>query len=741
MSLFPSPGDPLGPEALTLDRARHVRDALAVCPFASFIEARRRESGDCHEELIVVDVDSDLPQDTVCDIRSPERLVVVFERGDRGSPTVLALRTDFPQVSHLYWTPAGEPRSLCLYEDPWAEVRLRWTGAGFLGDITRWLSRTAVGELHDADQPLEPFLFGPRHYVVVPVGLFGGVDESAAYMAVPVAEYEGKTSVLRLVSADENELPEAPCMHVVAVAGAPAVQEAMHDCPRNLVELIELVRPVGIDLVSEMVKPLRRLVEGGCQPRERDGLLLLVTLPRRRRPAGEAEALEAWAFAIGSARNAAIATGYFEIAGRGGLLARLLEQQFDEAVARAVAVKVLQPVLAMNRRSARFLSGLDPDAQDPAVVLVGAGALGSQLHNHLSRMGWGRWTVIDGDIVLPHNVVRHRLGECSVGFPKAVALHCASMIETPHNPVDRVFVGDVLSVDGNDEMLAACREADLILDVSTSIAVSRYLARDVDSEARRASLFVNPNGRDAVMLLEDPERSLSLDVLESQYYRAVLRDARLDAHIRRERHFRYAAGCRDVTARIGQDDVALASALLARQVRSAGDQAMAAVWQQGTDGGVRRVEVPLSEVIRLDCGGWHFVLDRTLVEHVGSMRRARLPVETGGVLVGYFDVPHRYVYVVDALPAPADSGEYEDGFVRGCAGLPDAIRVIEARTAGQVGYVGEWHSHPDGAGVGMSDDDCELLRHLADEVRADGWPGVMMIIGPDDSFAFHVLES
>ena len=67
-----------------------------------------------------------------------------------------------------------EPKSLCLYEAPWAEVRLRWTGASFLGDIARWLARTAVGELHNADQPLEPFLFGPRHIVVVPAGLFEG---------------------------------------------------------------------------------------------------------------------------------------------------------------------------------------------------------------------------------------------------------------------------------------------------------------------------------------------------------------------------------------------------------------------------------------------------------------------------------------------------------------------------------------------------------------------------------------
>ena len=169
MSLFRALGDPLGPEALTVARSRQVRDALAWYPGASLIETRRQVTASRHEELLVVEIEADLPQDTVYDIRTPERLVLRFERDDQDFPTVQALRTDFPSVPHLYWTPVGEPKSLCLYEATWAEVRLRWTGASFLGDIARWLARTAIGELHNADQPLEPFLFGPRHIVVVPL--------------------------------------------------------------------------------------------------------------------------------------------------------------------------------------------------------------------------------------------------------------------------------------------------------------------------------------------------------------------------------------------------------------------------------------------------------------------------------------------------------------------------------------------------------------------------------------------
>ncbi|MDE0192286.1 MAG: Mov34/MPN/PAD-1 family protein [Gammaproteobacteria bacterium] len=693
------------------------------------------------EERLVVEMETDLPQDTDCDIRAPERLMLGFERNDRDYPTVHALRADFPAVPHLFWTPFGEPRSLCLYEAPWAEVRLRWTGARFLGDIARWLARTAIGELHDADQPLEPFFFGSRHIVVIPDGLFEGGAKWKTSVAVAVDERKGKPALLKLLSIGENELQEKACLHVITAVGELAVQDAMHDCPRNMMELIELLRFGGIDLVRILGDRLGVLFECERKPLEEDQILLLVMLSRRRRPAGAAEALETWAFAIGPIHDVAVATGYYASSGRGVPLGRLLKPQFDDAKACDVEVRALRTVRAIDRAAAKYQSGLDPGSADPAVVLVGTGALGSQLHNHLSRMGWGRWTLIDEDTVLPHNVVRHRLGEPAVGFPKAIALQVTSAVDTPHNPVDRVFAEDFLSIGENKEMLGACSEADLILDVSTSIAVARRLAVDLEGPARRASLFLNPGGCDAVMLMEDSGRSLRLDALEAQYYRAIVRDCRLDQHIKQEKTFRYSAGCRDVATRIGQDGVALASALLARQVRSADADATAAVWQQEADGGVRRVDIPLSDETRVKRDGWCFVLDSALVEHVSSLRRARLPVETGGVLIGYFDVSRRHVYVVDALPAPRDSDERVDAFIRGFAGLRDEIQGIEARTGGQVGYVGEWHSHPDGAGVDMSDHDSELLRQIAAEVRADGQPGVVMIVGSDQLFGFQALNN
>ena len=173
----------------------------------------------------------------------------------------------------------------------------------------------------------------------------------------------------------------------------------MHDCPRNMMELIKLLRIAGIDLVRVLVDRLKLFFDGGRERHEGDCLLLLVRLLRRRRLTGAAEALEDWAFAIGPIRDVAVATGHYAASGPGKPLGGIVNPQFDEATACGVAVEVLRPVRAIDRAAAKFHSGLDPGSEDPAVVLIGAGALGSQLHNHLSRMGWGRWTLIDEDTV------------------------------------------------------------------------------------------------------------------------------------------------------------------------------------------------------------------------------------------------------------------------------------------------------------------------------------------------------
>jgi len=79
-------------------------------------------------ETIVLELDVEVGQQPIHDIRPVERIAVTFLESDQYWPEVLALRVDFPtDVPHLFPRADDEPRSLCLYEDSYGELKLRWT--------------------------------------------------------------------------------------------------------------------------------------------------------------------------------------------------------------------------------------------------------------------------------------------------------------------------------------------------------------------------------------------------------------------------------------------------------------------------------------------------------------------------------------------------------------------------------------------------------------------------------------
>lgn len=70
-------------------------------------------------------------------------------------------------------------------------------------------------------------------------------------------------------------------------------------------------------------------------------------------------------------------------------------------------------------------------------------------------------------------------------------------------------------------------------------------------------------------------------------------------------------------------------------------------------------------------------------------------------------------------------------YIRGSAGLPAELARLTLMTAGQLQYIGEWHSHPDGVTCTPSEDDRTLFASLERALDADGVPPVMLIVGED----------
>jgi hypothetical protein len=405
-----------------------------------------------------------------------------------------------------------------------------------------------------------------------------------------------------------------------------------------------------------------------------------------------------------------------------------------------VPVVVLNTHCELSRSHAARLAGL-LGADDRAITAIGLGALGSQAFDILHRMGWGRWTLIDDDLLFPHNLARHQLNSNAIGWPKALAL-ATSTTDTLCDDEVRFVVADVIDPrDKAEAVRDSLHNADIILDMSASISVARFLASDVASTGRRTSVFLNPTGTDSVLLVENETRTAPLDWLEMQYYRTLITQPGLQRHLRDRRGaVPYAHTCRDVSSVIPQELVALHAALTARGLRLALDRAEGTItiWQtEDDDTVVRRHQVDATPAIDHRSQGWLVRTDQEFVNKVNDLRMARLPNETGGVLVGAYDHQRRIIYVVDLLPSPKDSTEWPTAYIRGCDGLADAVEAIGNVTARRLTYVGEWHSHPARHDCGASDEDRHAFAWLSAYMAQDGLPPLMLIVG-DDHHAWYV---
>lgn len=744
---LPLPGEPISPDDLHVRRSRDVARVVQQghAAYARLVECRHWGE-DPRIEAIILDVEVELPQRPVADLRRFERLAMVFSEDHALMPDVLALRADFPEGLHLIPRPAGAPKCLCLYDEPWPDLKLGWTASGYIERARTWLALTARGELHAPDQPVEPLLAPSPYTLVLPEQVVdGGSDDAPEALTIRRVDGPGDRSTLIATASEEAPLRPGENGYLATVIRTAAQEQRMlRALPTTLLELDDVLRTAGADLLGLL---RGRFLGWTGAPNSLDRVLVIVVLvPVTRRPGEQPEGVDARAYLctreteLASIRDVGVALGWWDRLPNGSY-GQVLGDISGTGVAE-IALLPVNPVTTFTRGMAARSNGVQGPLEMP-VVAIGMGALGSQVFGNLIRTGWGRWTVIDRDVFLPHNLARHHLPGDAVGMAKAIAVAALAneMIDGPE--VARAIAADILSpVKDTKSVADALQQADLVLDMSASVAVARHLARAPATAARRVSLFLNPSGTDLVFLAEDAERKLTLDGLEMQYYRALIEDPSLAGHLRDPGGYvRYGRTCRDLSAEIPQHRVALHAAIgsNALQTTTARAAARIALWRVDPELlTVACVEVVPAETCEWTVGEWTLWTDRRVLDTLAGLRAERLPNETGGVLIGTFDLERRIAYVVDVVPSPPDSVEWPTSYIRGRYGLRQRVQEIETLTGGMLTYAGEWHAHPAGHGPWPSDDDCRAFAWQAELRAANGLPPLMVIVGDSETYGWYV---
>jgi hypothetical protein len=727
------------PEQLAHPSARAIAFHLAAgyAPYARLVECRCSNDATV-EGLVVFEVEVEVPQHPLHDIRRVERIGVSYTHGVDQPPEVWALRESFPRdVPHLNLREYDYPRSLCLYDVPFRDVSAQWTPSRFIALIREWLRLTARGELHAEDQPLERMLIDFEGHLILPRAILAAETGTAVVLTLEQRPDIGSRPMFVAKVGQRNDVPGAATALVLRVE--PRVHGAIQRTPKTLGELHATLSSGGDNLLGKVRGFLKPLVNDATRLQARCFIVILV--PKQRTADGPVESTETWAFFLGKTiREIGEAIGVWATT-RGGFGLLLWPDASHDG--RDVTIGPASVVYNVARTDLASMNGLEA-ADDRRIVLVGGGALGSQVMMNAVRAGDGRWTVIDNDRLLPHNLARHALYHIAVGFPKAPGLMAMANLLTDDANVHEAIDVDLFSPGSKDDAVrAALAGADLIIDCSASVTVARHLARGVQASARRCSIFLNPSGTDLTLLAEDADRTVPIDSLEMQYYRAVATRADLtNALAASQSRMRYGRSCRDVSVALPQAAVGLCAgvATFAIHAITSAPAGHIRIWRLDlTTLGVAAVQVAVEPVQRANVNGWEVLTDHAVLRKLADLRLAKLPRETGGVLVGTYDIPRRILYIVDVIPSPLDSDEQATSYIRGVAGLTDEVERITAATAGQLHYVGEWHSHPAGFSCLPSEKDRNLFAWIAEELKKDSLPGLMVIVG-DDGLAVPYLD-
>ena len=144
------------------------------------------------------------------------------------------------------------------------------------------------------------------------------------------------------------------------------------------------------------------------------------------------------------------------------------------------------------------------DLGQACVAVVGCGAVGSHVAQHLGALGVGRLLLIDHETLAPGNVHRHVLGVADVGRAKATAMADTLQGRWPHLDVTARHsdVQDILADDAE-----ALLQADLIIVALGDPTIEMVLNRALAGGPPRLHVWVEPLGVGGHALLTDTHKA------------------------------------------------------------------------------------------------------------------------------------------------------------------------------------------------------------------------------------------
>lgn len=697
-------GSVIRAEDLRLPRAISIYNSIKIIGNCVLIECRRKT--DSSEVILFTLKRIGVPEEPAFNIHNEEDIAIVCSKSDLAFPEVYALREDFPiALPHSNARSHLRPVSLCISDVPFSDIRHQFSAYDFLCYIRRWLLLNSRNILHEADRPIEVFFAAPKF---CELRLRTACDSNYALLSAKT----DSTYTIDLVRKNKAS------HFMVGICITPMMTRSFAAMPQTMGELAAYKDMNGIALHLSILDRVLSLASAD------NTLPILVSLFIEQFKTDSKTETRIDIFAVLIDQSACTIRHKMHA---------MSESSFFEWY-NSLKVELLftlhQPFLLQNRESNRISHTLDK------VTFIGCGTLGGNVIDNLVREGFCDHAVlVDYDYYLPHNTSRHVLPVTSTMQHKAKSLK--EYLKGICNQKIDVVIGDMLSMT-EAQRKRAFFQTSLIVDASTSIAVERRLALDDRlAGVRKCTVFLTPKGTDLVFLLENSDGSQRLDLLEMSYLRAILTDATLSSHldtsgIIRTNDF----SCRSESSVINYDDVKMLGAIVSQQIKACttDSKAFIGIWHVNESDSTVCKTIPLIQKwTNRNVNDIQIFIANDLIDEITSQIKAKGELETGGCLIGCYDKDRRIIYLIYQINEPKGSVCTPCSFIRGCEGLNASFEEIKIKTANQVRYMGEWHSHPNGSSS-PSEADKRQYAEMSKHQEYEDVPFVQLIIGNCDLY-------
>jgi len=406
---------------------------------------------------------------------------------------------------------------------------------------------------------------------------------------------------------------------------------------------------------------------------------------------------------------------------------------------------------------AKNISHLPPDFDTGEILFLGCGAVGSKLALHIMKSGQTKKiTFVDDDLLTSHNLVRHGLLAESLGMNKAQAMK--DVVEKVYSSdKDSISVGAIkdniinLFFGKNHEIF--CQHKWLIDATASTTVRNLLLQENLPQSLSICRCEIAYNGKLGFLSIEGPDRNPRLDDLLFSIFDLAINHQEISDWLVSTKNQREAdpettleeisigMSCSSETMRIADDSISFHASMFSLGFRKIAPK------KPVSDNGFLQVSTnnmdhesncctksydiaPVSIIRGENNTNWQFRIKSEASKHLIQCFHKSGRNETGGLLIGQFDIKKKVVYITRILTAPTDSKCRPYGFVRGVMNVPEEVSKMSLLSGGMIDYVGEWHTHPVGGKrlSAIDEDAVSKIKKVLDPVSR---PTLVMIVTKD----------